>query len=78
MPLYAEVHLSVIKADARQNFQAAIKSLAKCTQPVIAAMFGLTLGIAIDITSACDIRLAASNTTFAIAVRTPKISSLYT
>ncbi|CAD6570898.1 MAG: hypothetical protein TREMPRED_000058 [Tremellales sp. Tagirdzhanova-0007] len=35
--------------------------------PVIAAVFGGTVGLAVDIASACDIRLAASDTIFAIS-----------
>lgn len=51
-----------------QDFQAAISSLEKCRQPIIAALFGVSLGLAIDIASACDIRLAASNAIFGIMV----------
>jgi enoyl-CoA hydratase/carnithine racemase len=56
-----------------QDFQNAITSLAACRQPVIAAIFGITFGLGIDLASACDIRLAASNTVFAIAVRLPLV-----
>ncbi|WWD18439.1 hypothetical protein CI109_102891 [Kwoniella shandongensis] len=48
------------------DFQGAISSLSHCRQPVIAALFGTAVGLAIDIASACDIRLAASNTVFGI------------
>ncbi|KAK8858549.1 hypothetical protein IAR55_002778 [Kwoniella newhampshirensis] len=48
------------------EFQAAISSLSHCRQPVIAALFGSAVGLAIDIASACDIRLAASNSVFGI------------
>ena len=51
-----------------QAFQAAITSITTCRQPVIAAVFGWTFGLAIDIASACDIRVAASDTIFAISV----------
>jgi len=48
------------------RFQAAVSSLERCTQPVIAALHGIAFGLAIDVTSACDIRYAATNTQFCI------------
>jgi delta(3,5)-delta(2,4)-dienoyl-CoA isomerase len=51
------------------DFQGAISSLAHARQPVICALHGLALGLAVDIASACDIRLAASNSIFGIMVR---------
>lgn len=50
------------------DFQTAISSLLDTRQPVICAIHGLALGLAVDIASACDIRLAASNTVFGIMV----------
>ncbi|WVN90821.1 uncharacterized protein L203_106064 [Cryptococcus depauperatus CBS 7841] len=55
-----ELHSHII------GFQAAISSLARCRQPIICALFGASVGLAIDIASACDIRLCSSNTTFGI------------
>ncbi|KIR75700.1 delta(3,5)-Delta(2,4)-dienoyl-CoA isomerase [Cryptococcus deuterogattii CA1014] len=49
------------------SFQSAISSLSACRQPVICALHGFALGLAIDIAAACDIRLCASDTKFAIA-----------
>jgi len=47
-------------------FQSAISAVERCRVPVIAAVHGLALGLAVDITSACDIRYAASSAVFAI------------
>ncbi|KAE8538750.1 hypothetical protein D1P53_005113 [Cryptococcus gattii VGV] len=49
------------------SFQSAISSLSACRQPVICALHGFALGLAIDIAAACDIRLCASDTKFAIS-----------
>jgi delta(3,5)-delta(2,4)-dienoyl-CoA isomerase len=51
------------------DFQGAISSLSHARQPVICALHGMALGLAIDIASACDIRLAASSSVFGIMVR---------
>ncbi|WVQ96713.1 hypothetical protein IAU59_003820 [Kwoniella sp. CBS 9459] len=48
------------------DFQDAISCLEQCRQPIICALFGTSVGLAVDIASACDIRLAADNTTFGI------------
>ena len=48
------------------EFQAAVSSLSACRQPIIVALHGISLGLAIDLASACDIRLAASNAVFGI------------
>ncbi|EIW73689.1 hypothetical protein TREMEDRAFT_37467 [Tremella mesenterica DSM 1558] len=48
------------------DFQGAISSLSKCRQPVIVAMHGLCLGLAVDIASACDVRIAAEDASFGI------------
>ncbi|KLO16260.1 ClpP/crotonase [Schizopora paradoxa] len=47
-------------------FQSAISAVERCRVPVIAAVHGLAIGLAVDITSACDIRFAASTAVFAI------------
>jgi enoyl-CoA hydratase/carnithine racemase len=49
----------------------------RCKQPVIAAIHGNAVGLAIDIASACDVRLAASDVTFGIFVRPIRSSSSY-
>ncbi|WRT67750.1 uncharacterized protein IL334_004722 [Kwoniella shivajii] len=48
------------------EFQNAISSLERCRQPVICALYGVSVGLAIDIASACDIRIASDKTTFGI------------
>ncbi|OCF72910.1 hypothetical protein I204_06140 [Kwoniella mangroviensis CBS 8886] len=48
------------------DFQDAITSLERCRQPIICAMFGTSVGLAIDLASACDVRIASSDTTFGI------------
>lgn len=48
-------------------FQAAVSSLSACRQPVICALHGFALGLAIDIAAACDIRLCASDTQFGVS-----------
>ncbi|OXG18898.1 delta(3,5)-Delta(2,4)-dienoyl-CoA isomerase, partial [Cryptococcus neoformans Tu401-1] len=47
-------------------FQSAVSSLSACRQPVICALHGIALGLAIDIAAACDIRLCASDTSFGV------------
>jgi delta(3,5)-delta(2,4)-dienoyl-CoA isomerase len=51
------------------TLQHSISSLELCSKPVIAAVHGLCLGAGIDIMSACDVRLCAEGTVFAIKVR---------
>nr|XP_018262339.1 delta(3,5)-Delta(2,4)-dienoyl-CoA isomerase [Kwoniella dejecticola CBS 10117]OBR84497.1 delta(3,5)-Delta(2,4)-dienoyl-CoA isomerase [Kwoniella dejecticola CBS 10117] len=48
------------------DFQDAISALERCTQPVICAMYGTSVGLAIDLACACDVRIASENTTFGI------------
>ncbi|KAL7423269.1 hypothetical protein Q5752_002569 [Cryptotrichosporon argae] len=48
------------------DFQAAISAFETCRQPVIAAMHGTAVGLAVDLASACDVRLAAADATFGI------------
>jgi len=48
------------------EFQNAISSLEKCQKPVIAALHGLNLGLAVDIACACDIRLCSEDAIFGI------------
>ncbi|ORX40140.1 ClpP/crotonase-like domain-containing protein [Kockovaella imperatae] len=58
---------ALVLLDHLRDFQDAISSLAECRAPVIAALHGICFGLGLDIASACDIRLAAENTTFRIA-----------
>lgn len=48
------------------EFQEDISSIEKCDKPVIAVLHGVAYGLAIDLTSACDIRYAAQGTRFAV------------
>ncbi|KAF9463984.1 Delta2-dienoyl-CoA-isomerase [Collybia nuda] len=48
------------------EFQQAIGTPERCPFPVIVAVHGLVVGLGVDLISACDIRYAASNTTFSI------------
>ncbi|KAG8880370.1 hypothetical protein FRB97_000907 [Tulasnella sp. 331] len=51
------------------DFQDAISAIERCRQPVVAAVHGLALGLAVDILCACDIRYAAENSNLCIKVR---------
>lgn len=51
-----------------QRFQAAITAIEKCFQPVICAINGIAVGLAIDLASACDIRLCTDDVTMGIFV----------
>lgn len=48
------------------ELQDVISSVARCEKPVIALLHGYTFGLGIDLSSACDIRLCAANTTFCV------------
>lgn len=48
------------------DFQRCITSLETCEKPVIAALHGICFGLALDISLACDVRLAATGTRFAV------------
>ncbi|KAI5118346.1 hypothetical protein M0805_009149 [Coniferiporia weirii] len=48
------------------KFQAAISSIERCRQPVIAAVHGVSYGLGVDIACACDVRYAASDAVFSI------------
>ncbi|KAE9387225.1 ClpP/crotonase [Gymnopus androsaceus JB14] len=47
-------------------FQEAITAPERCLFPVIAAIYGIVVGLSVDIVAACDIRYAASNARFTI------------
>jgi enoyl-CoA hydratase len=49
-----------------RRLQASITSVADCPKPVVAAVHGACLGGAIDLISACDVRLAAADAFFSI------------
>lgn len=48
------------------EFQDCISSIERCEKPVIAAMHGISYGLAIDLCVASDIRLCAKNTAFSV------------
>ena len=48
------------------EFQHAIGSPGRCPFPVIAALHGAVVGLGVDLSAVCDIRYAASNTSFII------------
>lgn len=48
------------------DFQAAITSIEKCEKPVIAALHGWCLGLAIDISLCADVRICAKDAKFAV------------
>jgi enoyl-CoA hydratase/carnithine racemase len=49
-----------------EEFQESMNALEKCRKPVIAAIHGHCVGGGIDLTSACDIRIAAKDVLFSI------------
>lgn len=48
------------------DFQDVISTVANCEKPVIALMHGYSYGLAIDLSSACDIRFCTGDTKFCI------------
>ncbi|TKX20631.1 enoyl-CoA hydratase/isomerase-like protein 3 [Elsinoe australis] len=48
------------------EFQSCITSIEKCEKPVIALLHGITFGLGIDISLACDIRLCTTTTRFSV------------
>ena len=49
-----------------KRLQAAITAVADCPKPVIAAIHGYCLGGGVDLVTACDIRLAATDAVFSV------------
>ncbi|KAF2493473.1 ClpP/crotonase [Lophium mytilinum] len=47
-------------------FQACISAVERCEKPVIAVLHGISYGLALDLSLACDIRLAAADTAFSV------------
>ncbi|KAF7504616.1 hypothetical protein GJ744_002043 [Endocarpon pusillum] len=48
------------------EFQSCVSAVSSCQKPVIALMHGYAYGLAIDIGTACDIRLCAKSTRFCV------------
>jgi Delta3,5-Delta2,4-dienoyl-CoA isomerase len=48
------------------EYQDVISSVANCEKPVIALLHGYSYGLAIDLTSACDIRFCTKDTKFCV------------
>jgi Delta3,5-Delta2,4-dienoyl-CoA isomerase len=48
------------------EYQAVISAVAACEKPTIALMHGYSFGLAIDLSSACDIRLCTSDVNFCV------------
>ncbi len=48
------------------DLQSCVSAISSCQKPVIALMHGYAYGLAIDIGTACDIRLCAKNTRFSV------------
>ena len=49
-----------------QEFQAEISAIEKCEKPVIAVLHGISFGLAIDMTTCCDIRFCSKDTRFSV------------
>ncbi|KAF9889328.1 hypothetical protein FE257_007438 [Aspergillus nanangensis] len=47
-------------------FQDCITAVEKCEKPVIVAMHGFSLGLAIDLSTACDVRVCSRDVKFAV------------
>jgi len=73
-------------ADARTRLhetilrlQASVSSIARCRKPVIAAIHGLCIGGGVDVTSACDVRVASRDARFSVReVRVAMVADLGT
>lgn len=49
-----------------QEIQDTVTAVEKCEKPVIAVMHGYAYGLAIDMTTCCDVRICAKDTTFSV------------
>lgn len=49
-----------------QEYQDSVSSIEKCEKPVIAVMHGISYGLAIDMTTSCDIRICTKDTRFSV------------
>jgi delta(3,5)-delta(2,4)-dienoyl-CoA isomerase len=48
------------------EFQACITAVEKCEKPVIAVLHGISYGLALDLSLACDVRIASRDTKFSV------------
>ncbi|PYH48546.1 enoyl-CoA hydratase/isomerase family protein [Aspergillus saccharolyticus JOP 1030-1] len=48
------------------SFQSCISSLERCEKPIVVAMHGFALGLAVDISVTADVRVCAADTRFAV------------
>lgn len=48
------------------DYQEVISSVSRCEKPVIAMMHGYAYGLAVDLSSACDIRICEADTKFCV------------
>lgn len=48
------------------QFQASVSAVEACEKPVIAVLHGISYGIALDITTCCDVRFCSADVRFAI------------
>lgn len=48
------------------EFQDCITAIERCEKPVVAAMHGFCLGLAVDVSTAADVRVCAANAKFAV------------
>lgn len=48
------------------QFQASVSAVEQCEKPVIAVLHGISYGIALDITSCCDVRYCSRDARFAV------------
>jgi len=48
------------------ELQHEVSAIEECEKPVIAALHGISYGLAIDITTCCDVRLCSKDTRFAV------------
>lgn len=48
------------------QFQASVSAVEQCEKPVIAALHGISYGIALDITTCCDVRFCSRDVRFAV------------
>ncbi|OCL12220.1 ClpP/crotonase, partial [Glonium stellatum] len=48
------------------SFQSCISAVEACEKPVVAALHGISYGLALDLSLACDIRVAAARTSFSV------------
>ncbi|KAH7357944.1 delta-delta-dienoyl-CoA isomerase [Plectosphaerella cucumerina] len=49
-----------------EEFQDSVSAAEKCAKPVICVLHGVSIGLAIDLATACDVRICAEGTRFAV------------